>query len=106
MDAEPSALDRWASRLERSEVLRRHVVDEGSAVLRSREDDERASEDLQPSELAARAFGHAAVLSARAGDDAFLRLGFAEAAQHYRAALDTIEHQTSPHLLRRAEWLV
>ena len=40
-------------------------------------------------DLAADAFAQAATLSARAGDDALLRLGFEEAAQHYQAALDS-----------------
>jgi len=100
-----ASFDRWAYRLEQAGLLRRHGGGHASA------EPGRGPGDLQiapapPSELAARAFGQASVLSARAGDDAFLRLGFEEASQHYRAALDAIEHQASPQLLRRTELLI
>jgi hypothetical protein len=57
-------------------------------------------------DLAADAFAEAATLSARAGDDALMRLGFEEAAQHYQAALTAIEQQRTPQTLRRGELLV
>ena len=57
-------------------------------------------------DLAADAFAQAATLSARAGDDALLRLGFEEAAQHYQAALTAIDQQRTPQTLRRGELLV
>ncbi len=56
-----------------------------------------------PAKLAADAFDHAARLSARAGDDALLRLGFEEAAGHYRAALAALEFTAEPPIVRRAE---
>jgi DNA-binding SARP family transcriptional activator len=56
--------------------------------------------------LAAKAFEQAAALSARAGDDALLRLGFDDAALHYRGALTALELQPASPMVRRAELLV
>ena len=42
-------------------------------------------------------------MSARAGDDALLRLGFEEAAVHYRAALAALEFTAGPRTVQRAE---
>ena len=58
---------------------------------------------VDPAELAADAFDHAARLSARAGDDALARLGFEEAAGHYRAALAAVDFTAAPSAVRRAE---
>jgi DNA-binding SARP family transcriptional activator len=58
---------------------------------------------VDPAVLAADAFDHAARMSARAGDDAFLRLGFEEAAGHYRTALAALEFTADPPTVRRAE---
>ena len=58
---------------------------------------------VDPAELAADAFDHAARLSARAGDDALARLGFEEAAGHYRAALAALDFTAAPSTVRRAE---
>jgi hypothetical protein len=59
--------------------------------------------DADPADLAADAFDHAARMSARAGDDALLRLGFDEAAAHYRAALAALDFTPGARTVQRAE---
>jgi DNA-binding SARP family transcriptional activator len=98
-----AAFDAWLRRLEHDEFMRR-------VTSRSQDHDHPPTSDtgrqtgaVDPADLAADAFGHAVRMSARAGDDALLRLGFEEAAGHYRAALAALEFTAAPPTVRRAE---
>jgi hypothetical protein len=98
-DPTKGPIDAHLARLEDDGLV--HRVSSGSPHRGRSDDDQPAA--LAPADLAADAFDHAARLSARAGDDALLRLGFEEAAVHYRAALAALEFTTGPRTVQRAE---
>jgi hypothetical protein len=94
------AIDSRLGRLEDDGLLHR-ASSESPDRRPTATDDRPALPD--PADLAADAFDHAARMSARAGDDALLRLGFEEAAVHYRAALAALEFTTGPRTVQRGE---
>jgi DNA-binding SARP family transcriptional activator len=96
----PGAIDSRLDQLEAAGLLHRvssQLPDPHPAAT----DDPPAVADLAA--VAADAFDHASRTSARAGDDAMLRLGFQEAAAHYRAALAALDFTAGRRTVQRAE---
>ncbi len=98
-----TAVDARLIRLERDGLMHRVSSWSEDELTTSGPTSGDCSTTVDPAELAADAFDHAARLSARAGDDALARLGFEEAAGHYRAALAAVDFTAAPSTVRRAE---
>jgi DNA-binding SARP family transcriptional activator len=97
-----SVLDAWLRRLERDGLVERLPAGTDVAADASPREDAQADASDHAAR-AADAFAHASALSARAGDDALLRLGFDEAADHYRAAITAVDLTPGSQTCRRAE---
>jgi DNA-binding SARP family transcriptional activator len=98
-----TTVDARLIRLERDGLMHRASSRTAGSVIRSSPSSGHRPGAVDPAELAADAFDHAARLSARAGDDALARLGFEEAAAHYRAALAAVDFTAAPSTVRRGE---
>ena len=98
-----TVVDARLTRLERDRLMHRVSSRAEDSMIPSSPTSGDGSAVVDSAELAADAFEQAARLSARAGDDALARLGFEEAASHYRAALAAVEFTAAPSTVRRAE---